>query len=84
MSDALSDISRDQRRGNGYCKFFNLLADYLIKKDNDDGLLKKLIKVAKDTDDISGRGYFSGPSSLANGLEDKIKLLKNGDKNEWA
>lgn len=83
MSDALSDIAADQRRGRNYYSFLNLLTDYLESEKKDKELLGQIIETAKCTDAV-GRGYWGGSTRLSVSLEERIKSLKKGDKTEWA
>ncbi|MFH0831704.1 MAG: hypothetical protein V1886_02450 [archaeon] len=81
MSDALTDISYDQRRGENYNSYMRNLRDYLTKPSKKS--FKILLKSAESTDAVP-RGYFGGSTSIAEGLEEKIKNLQKKDKREWA
>ena len=83
MSDALTDIARDQRRGRNYYGFLTLLTDYLEKKADDKELLGQVIEAAKDTDAVGG-GYWGGRTQLSVSLEERIRLLRESDRTEWA
>ncbi len=82
MSDAFTDIDRDQRRWRNYWNFLNLLTDYLEKKPDDAELLRQVIEAAENTDAV-GRGYWGGRTYLSAGIKERIKLLRKGDRIEW-
>lgn len=80
MSDALTDIARDQRRGTLFEDYLANLANYLEKPN------KKKYKVLKDSAELVDsvpRGYWGGSTSLSNGIGIYIKRLKEGDKTTW-
>ena len=83
MSDAFSDIAADERRGRNYYGFLKLLTDYLEKKVDDKELLEQVIEAAKNTD-VVGRSYWGGRTRLSVGIEERVKLLRESDKTEWA
>ncbi|MEM4153009.1 MAG: hypothetical protein QXK80_02760 [Candidatus Pacearchaeota archaeon] len=80
MSDALTDINRDQERNEKYEIFLENLIKYLknpIKINYED-----LENAAKDVDSV-GRGYWGSKTNIASKLEEKVKKLLNKDKEEW-
>ena len=83
MSDALTDIARDQSRGEKYRNFLELLTDYLESKDKTKDALKKIIEAARETDSVRG-GYWGGRTKLFHGLLQRINALEKGDESEWA
>ncbi|MFH1978986.1 MAG: hypothetical protein ABII97_01185 [Patescibacteria group bacterium] len=83
MSDALTDIVRDQRRGWNYHNFLGVLTDYLEKKPDDRKLLGQVVEAAENTDAVRG-GYWGGQTRLSMGIKEKVKLLREGDRTEWA
>lgn len=80
MSDALTDIARDGRRSLRYEEYLERLYKYL--QDNSEDNYKQLETIAEETDAVP-RGYWNGPTSLQKRLEERVKKLKNEDKNEW-
>jgi len=81
MSDALTDIARDQRRSERYREYLEQLVKYL--KNPSDQNYKKLEESAQITDSVP-RGLWQGQSELEKGLLERAKKLKEGDKREWA
>lgn len=83
MGGGLDDLAADQLRGRLYYSFLALLTEYLEKKEEDEKLLKQVIEAAKDTDSVRP-GIWGGQTYLSEDLENKIKLLKEKDRTEWA
>jgi len=81
MSDALTDIARDDRRAKAYRGYFGRLYDYLQESSKEN--YKKLEEAAKETDAVP-RGYWGSPTNLEKWLKERVKKLKQGDKIEWA
>lgn len=81
MSDALTDIARDQERNERYRIFLETLANYLkdpVEKNYD--LLKK---AAEDVDEVRG-GYWSGRTKIASNLKERTENLLNKNIEEWS
>ena len=83
MSDALTDLARDARRSRYHYRYLELLTNYLEKKPDDQELLEKIFEAAENTDSVVG-GYWSGRTNLSAEIKEGIRLLREGDKNEWA
>jgi len=81
MSDALTDIDRDERRSKLYNQYLESLRAYLLEPTEEN--MNKVIEKASDTDDVP-RGYFGNRTSMTNNLRTKIELLGSGDKEAWA
>ena len=81
MSDALSDIARDQERGEYLDNFYKNLTDYL--ENPSDEKLGNLKRIAEMTDSVRG-GYWGGKTNLLKNLEKRLKELGEGNKNSWA
>jgi len=81
MSDGLTDIARDQRRGIEHVSYLGCLLDYL--KNPSEANYIKIEKASEATDDVP-RGYFGGRTKLTKGLKERVEKLKQGDKREWA
>jgi hypothetical protein len=81
MSDALTDIARDESRGRSYTGFLNNLLEYL--KSPSEELYGAVEELAKRTDRIPG-GYFGGSTSLSSGLKEFIDQLREGSREAWA
>ncbi|GEM_PF-2934184 len=79
MSDALTDIARDERRARNVNNFLRGLIDYLQGNLNEEEVIRRA-KIAS-----GGRhGYFSGPVDLVTGLDKELKQLKRGTQKTWA
>ena len=81
MSDALSDIARDQRRGQRYMSYLDTIRVFLAKPTKKNR--QAVSKVALNTDQVQ-RGYFSDRTSLAEQVDVLLSGLKSGDKRIWA
>lgn len=81
MSDALTDISRDEQRARNFARFLVALQNWLCDSSKKD--YKKVVEAAKSTDAVR-RGYWGGETSISVNIEERLKKLKNGNKNEWA
>ena len=80
MSDALSDITRDQQRGEAIDVYYELLIRYI----NGEALINDLHKVAQEIDDIRGSYWGSGHTTFKQHVSEQADRLKAGDKKEWA
>ena len=81
MSDGISDIARDEKRGEYFSIYLDKLKEYLkhpSKKSRD-----STIEAAKNTDSVA-RGYHGGKTNIQEGLEEKMDLLSKNDKREWS
>lgn len=72
MSDAISDIARDEARNQSIALYFDRVRDYLKKPTPKN--LKKAVEAAKHADSIPD-GYFGGQTSLAKGAKKNLKNL---------
>ncbi len=80
MSDALTDISRDERRGARVSHYYAILVEWL--KDQTEEKAAEVRKAAEDADSVSG-GYFSGGTLLSDHLEGRMKQLAANDELVW-
>jgi len=80
MSDALTDISRDQRRIESFENYLLVLLDYLKNPININ--LKRIIQAAQEVDNI-GNGYWGVKTNLSKNLKKRLKLLLAHDEKEW-
>jgi hypothetical protein len=81
MSDALTDIARDQWREEEYKEYLRFFIDYLEKPNKKK--FKKLLEAAESTDSVP-RGYWKGRTALADKLQSNIDLLNKRDAKAWA
>jgi len=81
MSDALTDIARDETRGKLISEYLDCLLTYLKKPTKKNH--RQVMKSAQQADDIP-RGYFGSPTNLSKQLDDELEKLKQGDKTMWA
>lgn len=80
MSDALTDIARDERRIEAIEAYLTALADWL---ENPDEERAAAVHQAATKADSIRRGYWYGPTNLSGGLEQRMAALKTGDKAAW-
>ena len=80
MSDALTDIARDEKRGRLHDAYLESIRQYLLKPNEKNK--QKVIKEAQEVDGVRG-GYFGGPTHIAMGVEARLANLKDGDKDTW-
>jgi len=81
MSDALTDIARDQRRAENLEKFLELLAKYIENPKRKTRVA--VLAAATATDEVRG-GYWGASTDIVKDLEAKIALLLTGERTEWA
>lgn len=81
MSDALTDIARDEKRARGYLDYLSKVVQYL--KEPSEENLREIKAAACETDSVK-RGYQSGQTNLSSKLDTRLRALKNGDETEWA
>lgn len=81
MSDALSDIARDQARGRCYSSYLEAICVYLA--DPSEEKRQVVIAAASDTDTVRG-GYFGSKTNFSDDVANLLEGLKNGDKPTWA
>ncbi len=81
--DAMTAISRDQRRAEAYIEYLKALADYLQEKTAKH--LDVLKTKAKAVDAVRG-GYGLGVTgtTLSKSLRAVLGFLDKNDRNEWA
>ena len=82
MSDALTDIVRDGKRGSNHDKFLKLLIDYLGSEKKTELALEEIKKAAVKVDDV--HGGWTAETHLSKGLSEGTAALERGDKVEWA
>lgn len=92
MSDAMTDIYRDQRRHEYKTHFLFMVVKYLVECQKEPGifchpenksvLMEELIAAANDCDSI-GRGYFEGKTNLAAGIEVWVDGLVAVEYKSW-
>lgn len=81
MSDALTDISRDEQRAKNFSKYLSALKSYLT--DSSRKNFTKVIEAAKSTDAVRS-GYWGGQTSISVNIKERLKKLRNGNNTEWA
>ena len=80
MSDALTDIARDERRGRVFTSFLASVLDFL--KDPTEERNNLAIQIAASCDDIP-RGYWGGQTNLAKKAPELLERLTRTDKSAW-
>ena len=80
MSDALTDIARDERRGGMVSLYYESLVEWL--KDKTEDKATKVRQAAKNADSLSG-GYFTGRTSISEQLDDRMRRLATNDEPVW-
>ncbi len=81
MTDAFSDLARDEKRNRRYSEFIDKLVSYLKNPSEDS--YGNLMNSAKETDSVNG-GFWTGRTNIAKSLDEKLEKLEKGDKTEWA
>lgn len=81
MSDALTDIARDQYRAEEFRKYLDSLLLFLNSPSNE--TRKAVIEQAKLVDSIHG-GYWGGSTSISRGIEKFLDGLVARDHSAWA
>lgn len=93
MSDGISDMYRDERRGRNYAEFLNTIAKYVTTYEDpetdidfktSEGRLRKavhqeVLEAAKSVDEIP-RGLFGGQTNLAAGVHDMLMSFNKGNQ----
>lgn len=82
MSDGITDSRRDQKRGERYEDFLEVLADFLLEQPSQEGY--KLLERAAASVDGVPRGLMSGRTSLSAGLAVMVNELRIGNEKTWA
>lgn len=80
MSDALTDIARDERRHEYFCDFVASVIDYCVTPN--DHTHQIVLQDAKSCDSVP-TGYWRGQTALAKGIEDWLQKLLNQDEFIW-
>lgn len=81
MSDALTDIARDQERARAFEAFLEKLTEYLSSPT--EAAREVVVKYAQYVDAIAG-GYLSGKTNLASFVRNNLEGLVNQDRKAWA
>jgi hypothetical protein len=79
MSDALTDISRDEARSRAFSEYAAVLLDYV----KDKATLKRVTEAAECVDGVP-QGYWGSRTSFSEGAKDTAEKLKAGDPATWA
>lgn len=82
MTDALSEIARDKQRAEYFEKFVRAALEYIQKPARRN--LKASLKAAGETDSVVGGYWSKAATNLLEGLENRLRKLSKGDKEEWA
>lgn len=81
MSDALSDIARDERRSSRAADYLRSLLEFLQEpSDERRGIV---VAMAANVDRVP-RGYNGSKTNWSKDLSQRLDLLVAGDKNAWA
>lgn len=80
MSDALTDIGRDEERRRNFDEYLANVKKYLENQTAEN--LAKVLKTAEDTDSVRG-GYWSGKTNLRKNAEASLAELLANDKKAW-
>lgn len=85
MSDGMSDIARDEERGELFQFYLLKVKKYVLNPDLN--TFKAVVEAAEETDSV-GRGYWGGRSNLKCNIENHLNGLVSEDKTiketEWA
>ncbi|MBM3255915.1 MAG: hypothetical protein FJZ04_00365 [Candidatus Moranbacteria bacterium] len=80
MSDALTDIARDEQRGRLWSKYLYAIEVFLEEPTNNNR--RRVAELARETDSVRG-GYMSGITNLQENLEETLNGLMKGNKEVW-
>lgn len=81
MSDALTDIARDERRAREFGKLARAMLAYVREQTQES--FNAAVSAAEDVDSVP-RGYWGNRTSLAESILDALARLRAGDEKEWA
>ncbi len=81
MSDALTDLARDERRARYFKEYLQKLVCYLKKPDSQE---RKSVQNAAEKVDSVPRGYWGEQTSLSKKLDSMLENLLKKDKEEWS
>ena len=81
MSDALSDLARDEQRSRGFRSYLIALKAFLQTPTAKNKV--QAVQMAEATDNVRG-GFWGGRTSLAKTADEVISKLQAGDKETWA
>lgn len=80
MSDALTDISRDEKRSAYFENYLITLSNYLAKPSKK---IYEKLKNAGESIDVVPRGYFGGRTNFSQNFNDFMNGLCNKDVKTW-
>ena len=80
MSDALSDLASDQRRGDAYKNFLLKIAETFDSPKTDN--TKSILSAAEECDLVKG-GFWSSQTKLKSYVEKLLQELQEGNKQTW-
>lgn len=81
MSDALTDIARDQERYKRTMAYLSALKVFLKHPTPEKRLA--VIESVRRLDEYSYHGYWTGPTQESVGIEQRLDKLVGGDSVEW-
>ena len=81
MSDGITDCERDSERSHLYDEYLGKLLAYL--KEPTDGNYRRLKNASEKVDGVP-TGLMAGRTAAANSLEERVKKLREGDRQAWA
>lgn len=81
MSDALSEIARDQERNSAFQQYLLALCRWCEAGFSPE-MRTEVIKAAEDTDLVRG-GYWGSSTNLLARIEKRLDLLAAGDLKQW-
>jgi len=82
MSDANTDIARDEERNKRIMAYIEVLRDYLASPAPEKR--SAVIETARHLDDYKYHGYWTGPTTESSGIEERLDKLVEGDAEAWA
>ena len=80
MSDALTDIARDQRRNRGFAAFISAILDFV--KDPTEEARDTAMNLARSCDDVP-RGYWGEKTNLTEQATKLLLDILSADKTAW-
>lgn len=82
MSDAFTDIQRDNERARCYERFLLAFIDYFKSGGAKVKLKKQLYELAEETDEIP-RGFHGGKTALVKELDADLERFRAKDYETW-
>lgn len=81
MSDALTDISRDQQRASAYHRYLVAIIHWV--ESGHGAEQRTAVKEAAEATDLVRGGYWGGGTNISGRIEERLTALETGDPQQW-